>query len=197
MYICRVEDWIGNGYIGRDTVLPGRAAGGRTGRGLNGNPVQSGGLNRERLYRAGYSPPRAGGGRADQARAEWKPYAGGKFYPSFYRSHRTLFLLCSQSWFNDYNRRLPYEMHLRTPHFLVFPVLNRVKIYCTSYTTILNPQCTSMHLTHLSSKVLGFKTRQNTLLFSFAWFYSCSKKKISMIRISICFCLMNGKVASN
>ena len=34
-------------------------AGGRTGRGLNGNPVQSGGLNRERLYRAGYSPPRA------------------------------------------------------------------------------------------------------------------------------------------
>ena len=37
--------------------------------------IQSGGPNRERLYRAGYSPPRAGGGRADQARVEWKPCA--------------------------------------------------------------------------------------------------------------------------
>ena len=26
---------------------------------LNGNPVQSGGLNRERLYRAGFNPPQA------------------------------------------------------------------------------------------------------------------------------------------
>ena len=48
MYICRVEDRIGNGYTGR-------AAGGSDGRvdraraELNGNPVQSGGLNRERL----------------------------------------------------------------------------------------------------------------------------------------------------
>ena len=37
---------------------------------LNGNPVQSGGPNRERLYRAGFSPPRAGGGRADRVRVE-------------------------------------------------------------------------------------------------------------------------------
>ena len=48
MYICRVEDRIGNGYTGR-------AAGGSDGRvdrvraELNGNPVQSGGLNRESL----------------------------------------------------------------------------------------------------------------------------------------------------
>ena len=36
---------------------------------LNGNPVQSGGLNRERLYRAGFGPLRAdrtGGWRADR-----------------------------------------------------------------------------------------------------------------------------------
>ena len=58
MYICRVEDRIGNGYTGR-------AAGGLDGRAdrvrveLNGNPVQSGGLNRERLYRAGFNPPQA------------------------------------------------------------------------------------------------------------------------------------------
>ena len=40
---------------------------------LIGNPVQSGGLNRERLYRAGFGPPRAdrmGGRQADRARAE-------------------------------------------------------------------------------------------------------------------------------
>ena len=54
----------------------GRAAADRTGgrwadrarAELNGNPVQSGGLNRERLYRAGFNPPRAdqtGGRRAD------------------------------------------------------------------------------------------------------------------------------------
>ena len=39
---------------------------------LNGNPVQSGGLNRERLYRAGFGPPRRIGldGRADRTRVE-------------------------------------------------------------------------------------------------------------------------------
>ena len=142
--------------------------------------------------------PRHFAGRRTGCGLNGNPMQEVNFIHHFIDLIEPFFLLCSQSWFNDYNRRLPYEMHLRTPHFLVFPVLNRVKIYCTSYTTILNPQCTSMHLTHLSSKVLGFKTRQNTLLFSFAWIYSCSKKKkISMIRISICFCLMNGKVASN
>ena len=40
---------------------------------LNGNPVQSGGMNRERLYRVGFNPPRSdrtGGRRADRARGE-------------------------------------------------------------------------------------------------------------------------------
>ena len=40
---------------------------------LIGNPVQSGAMNRERLYQAGFNPPRAdqmGGRRADRARAE-------------------------------------------------------------------------------------------------------------------------------
>ena len=50
IYIYRVEDRIGNGYTGRDSVLRG-AGGGRVDRArveLNGNPVQSGGPNRER-----------------------------------------------------------------------------------------------------------------------------------------------------
>ena len=70
MYICRVEDRIGNGYTGRAAGgSDRRAAGGPDGRAdrvrveLNGNPVQSGGLNRERLY--GRGSILAGG-------AEWK-----------------------------------------------------------------------------------------------------------------------------
>ena len=78
MYICRVEDRIGNGIY--------RAGGGwirwavdRVRAELNGNPVQSGGLNRERLYQAGFNPPRAdraGGRRADRTRAAGGPGAG-------------------------------------------------------------------------------------------------------------------------
>ena len=64
MYICRVEDRIGNGYTGRAAGgSDRRAVGGSDERAdrvraeLNGNPVQSGGPNRERLYRAAAGRP--------------------------------------------------------------------------------------------------------------------------------------------
>ena len=41
MYIYRVEDRIGNGYIGRDSVHRGGSGGDRVRAELNGNPVQS------------------------------------------------------------------------------------------------------------------------------------------------------------
>ena len=97
MYICRVEDRIGNGYTGR-------AAGGSDGRvdrvraELNGNPVQSGGLNRERLYRAGFGPPRRIGldGRADRTRVELNGRERDRIGNGIYRAaavilHHTFF----------------------------------------------------------------------------------------------------------
>ena len=40
---------------------------------LNGNPVQSGGPNRERLYRAGFNPM-----RVDQTGGRWVDQMGGR-----------------------------------------------------------------------------------------------------------------------
>ena len=80
MYICRVEDRIGNGYTGRAAGgSDRRAVGGSDERAdrvraeLNGNPVQSGALNRERLYRAGFNPT-----RVDQTGGRWADWMGGR-----------------------------------------------------------------------------------------------------------------------
>ena len=73
--VCRFAHvYMQSGGPNRERYIGRAAVGGSDGRAdrvraeLNGNPVQSGGLNREGLYRAGFNPPRAdqtGGRRAD------------------------------------------------------------------------------------------------------------------------------------